>query len=590
MGITNLWPLGLLSIIPVVILLYILKRKYKEKEISSSLLWKEAYKNTQANTPWEKLKINIMMIIQIAIFLILILSVMKPFLKFGGKEYKNLIVVIDNTASMSAIYEGDKSRLNEAKELSREYIKSINYNTDNFIIKYDGNAKYEAVSSLNDIQQGYGTGDINEILPYIRSMGEGLGAYEVLIISDKNIDLGDINGKAISLANSGENAAISNISHKIVDKEIQVIATITNTGEGDYNGDFSLYNGSKLLEVTSLDLPKGESITLNYTLDNYDGEYIKGELSKKDLIIDDNIYYDVIENEKSKKVLLVTEKNVFLEKALNTIENIELYKTNDISNITDEKYDLYVFDNVTPKSIPSSGNVLFVNPDSNELFSVEGKNELGEATGQKDTLSKYASNMKFTVSSYKNIKVPYYGKALLNVNDDVIGFLGENNGRKISALGFDIHNSDVALKKEFPIFIYELGEQLIESGLLYKHNYKCGEDIIIKGTSQAEKLEITSPSKKVKEMMPGSNYNNVNEIGVYRVLEKQSGEEDLKETFSINFPSESESNVSSESISQTSNLENESKTLLKGLSLMPLLLLFALIGLITEYILYLKGN
>ena len=86
---------------------------------------------------------------------------------------------------------------------------------------------------------------------------------------------------------------------------------MNNTGEGHYNGDFSLYNGSKLLEVTSLDLPKGESITLNYTLDNYDGDYIKGELSKKDLIIDDNVYYDVIENEKSKKVLLVTEKNVF---------------------------------------------------------------------------------------------------------------------------------------------------------------------------------------------------------------------------------------------------------------------------------------
>ena len=480
--------------------------------------------------------------------------------------------------------------LNEAKELSREYIKSINYDTNNFIIKYDGNSKYESVSSLNDIQQGYGTGDINEILPYIRSMGEGLGGYEVLIISDKNINLGDINGRTISLANSGENAAISNISHKVVDKEIQVIATITNTGEEHYNGDFSLYNGSQLLEVTSLDLPKGESITLNYTLDNYDGDYIKGELSKKDLIIDDNVYYDVIENEKSKKVLLVTEKNVFLEKALNTIENIELYKTNDISNITDEKYDLYIFDNVTPESIPSSGNVLFVNPDSNEFFSVEDKNKVGEAVGQKDTLSKYVSNMKFTVSSYKNIKVPYYGKALLNVNDDVIGFLGENNGRKIAALGFDIHNSDVALKKEFPIFIYELGEQLIEGGLLYKHNYKCGEDIIVKGTSQTESLEVTSPSKKVKEIIPGSNYNNVNEIGVYRVIEKQSGEEKLKEAFSINFPSESESNVSSEAVSQTSNLENESKTLRKGLNLMPLLLLFALIGLITEYILYLKGN
>ena len=60
MGFTNLWPLFLLLTIPPVIMLYILKRKYKEEVISSSLLWKEVYKNTRANTPWEKFKKNIM--------------------------------------------------------------------------------------------------------------------------------------------------------------------------------------------------------------------------------------------------------------------------------------------------------------------------------------------------------------------------------------------------------------------------------------------------------------------------------------------------------------------------------------------------
>ena len=47
MGFTNLWPLFLLLTIPPVIMLYILKRKYKEEVISSSLLWKEVYKMRQ---------------------------------------------------------------------------------------------------------------------------------------------------------------------------------------------------------------------------------------------------------------------------------------------------------------------------------------------------------------------------------------------------------------------------------------------------------------------------------------------------------------------------------------------------------------
>jgi len=590
LSITNLWPLGLLSIIPIVILLYILKRKYKEKEIPSSLLWKEAYKNTQANTPWEKLKVNIMMIIQIIIFLILILALMNPFLNFGGKQYTNLIVAIDNTASMSTLYEYDKSRLDEAKELSKEYIKSINYNTNNFIIEYDGNSNFQTKNSIDDITQGYGSGDISEILSYIRSLGDGLGEYELLLISDKDIDLGDINGKAISLANSGQNAAITNMSHKFVDDKIQIIATIANTGEGDYNGDFSLYNESQLLEVKTIELPKGESITLNYTLENYEGKYIKGELSKKDLISEDNIYYDVIKKLRSKKVLLVTDKNVFLEKGLNGIENIELYKTNDVANITDDYYDLYVFDNVMPKSMPFSGNILFINPESNEFFNVEDKNELSEVTGVKDTLSKYTANMKFIVSSYKNIVMPYYGHPLLKINDDNAGFIGESNGRKIAALGFDIHNSDVALKKEFPILIYELGKQLIESGVLYKNNYKGGDDILINGTSQAENIQITLPNRKIKDIDPGTTYNNITELGIYKVSEKQATGEALEELFSINFPSDSESDLSNENLIETSNIQSESKVLKKGLSIVPFILLLALIGLIIEYVLYLRGN
>ena len=52
MGFTNLWPLFLLITIPLLVLLYILKRKYREEVISSTLLWNEVYKNTRANTPW----------------------------------------------------------------------------------------------------------------------------------------------------------------------------------------------------------------------------------------------------------------------------------------------------------------------------------------------------------------------------------------------------------------------------------------------------------------------------------------------------------------------------------------------------------
>jgi hypothetical protein len=530
-----------------------------------------------------------MMILQILIILLIIFALMSPFLKFGGKTYKNLIIVMDTTASMSTLYDKEKTRLDEGKEMTKDYIKSIKESTNNYIIAFNGTSNIETKNSIDEVTQTYGSGDISNVLSYVRSLGEGLEEYEVLIVSDKNVDLGDINGKVISLANSGENAAITNLSHKFVEGKMKVIATVKNTGNSDYSGDFSLYNGDELLKVESLDLTKGESKTLNFELEDFKGDYLKGELSKKDLISGDNTYYDVVSNNKGKKVLLVTEKNVFIEKSFNNIENVDLYKTNDVNNMTEEDYDLYVFDNVTPEIMPKKGSILFINPTSNEFFNLENKEELGQATGIAEELSKYTKDIKFTLSSYKNIELPYFGKAFLKVDGNTIGFLGEVNGRSIGALGFDVHNSDFALKKEFPILVYELGEKLIKSGILYKNNYKAGEEILIKGTPLGKSLRVKAPNKNYTGVAQGSRYNSISELGLYKV-EESTGDEKSEEMFSINFPTDEESNLGEENIGEESNLKSEAKILKKGLSLVPLLLMLAIIGLLTEWILYLKGN
>src|SRR5699024_6697537 len=146
-----------------------------------TLLWNEVYKNTRANTPWEKLRKNIMLLLQIIILLLLILSLMRPFLNFGGKTYKNIILVIDNTASMSAEY-GDGTRLDEAKKLAKEFLASTKDDTNTYIIAFDGNSNLlqngdfdKEVSNdiISSISQSYNSGDINETLSFVKAIGEG---------------------------------------------------------------------------------------------------------------------------------------------------------------------------------------------------------------------------------------------------------------------------------------------------------------------------------------------------------------------------------------------------------------------------------
>lgn len=598
MGFTNLWPLFLTFTIPLLVMLYILKRKYKEKKISSSLLWSEVYKNTHANTPFEKLRKNIMLFLQLLILSSIIFALMGPFLKFGGKEYKNVILVLDTTGSMNTKYE-ETTRLEKGKAIAKEYIDSIKEGVNTTLITYNGVSevlltenedKKTTLKTIGDIKGSYSSGNIDEVVSLVRAIGEGFGIeYETVFITDKELKLGDINGKVISLANSGENAAIDNIAHKVVEDKLKVIATISNRGEEDYSGDFTLYDENGMLDVKSLDIKKGEKITLDYELENTERRYLKGELSKKDLLEEDNTFYDVIRAENTKRILLVTEQNVFLEKAFSSLDNVQLLKTNDFNNVTKEdKYDLYIFDNVTPEALPKEGNILFINPKSNELFKVLEGGELKQAEAVTGVLSRHLDNMKFTLSKYNSIELPYWGNGFLKVEDSVVGFIGEKDNIQIGALAFDIHDTDVALKQEFPIMIYELGERLISNGLIGKNNYKAGDEILAKISNMSTETKVYYPGNKTANLKYSDLINSRDTLGLYKITDTVNGEK-RSEEFAVNFPSETESNIDKNSQGEFDK-QGITKGIRKGFNLSPIILLLALLVVAIEWIYYLRGN
>lgn len=594
MGFTALWPLFLLITIPLLILLYILKRKYREEVISSTLLWSEVYKNTRANTPWEKFRKNIMLLLQILIFLALILSLMKPFLNFGGKSYKNLIIVIDNTASMNIQY-GNSTRLEEAKRLSKELINSTKEETNTFIITFDNSPKLlqkeetnkeKITKAIESIEKTYYQGNISDSINFIKAIGQSIEEdYEVILFSDKEISLGDLNGTVVSLGNTGLNGSIDNISHKFLEDKIKVIATVTNRGSEVYEGDFSLYDGDKLIAVEALNLNVGDNKTLTFDIPSIDNEVLRGELSRHDLLAEDNVYYHVLGNKKVNKILLVTDQNLFLERALNNIRNSEVYKTNSLSNLSrGDTYDLYVFDNVTPSTMPSSGSILFINPSSNEYFKVLEGGQGSEAKAVEGEVSNYLDSLTFTLAKYNEIDVPYYGRSFIDVDEATVGFKGTINNRNIAALSFDLHNSDFVLKKEFPILIYELGENLISNGMTGKSNYKYGEKIIANGNNLDSVMTITSPNKESFEINSGEEVKGNIQLGVYK-LET----ENEKELFSVNYPSEGESDTSKGSIGEIKNATKEIN-LKRGFDLSPIFILLAILIVALEWTMYKKGN
>ena len=184
--------------------------------------------------------------------------------------------------------------------------------------------------------------------------------------------------------------------------------------------------------------------------------------------------------------------------------------------------------------------------------------------------------------------MPYYGKAFLEVEDTAVGFYGEKDNRGIAALSFDIHNSDVALKKQFPILIYELGEKLISNGLSNKSNYSSGEEIEVKASNLSKELKVAYPGEKSKTLSLNEKINSKYNLGIYNIEEVLENDS-RNEMISVNFPSEEESNANVEYLGEAGESDSIDG-LRKGINLDFILIILALGVISTEWILYLKGN
>lgn len=115
----------LLALIPLIIL-YFLKLRRPKLEVPSLALWQSVVNDQRVNSPFQKFRRNLLLLLQVILLCLLVLALMQPFLHADAEvaEYKPLL--IDCSASMASIDETTgKTRLELVKEKVREQINNL---------------------------------------------------------------------------------------------------------------------------------------------------------------------------------------------------------------------------------------------------------------------------------------------------------------------------------------------------------------------------------------------------------------------------------------------------------------------------------
>ncbi len=112
--------------VPALVILYFLKLRRRSVEISSTLLWKKAIQDLQANAPFQRLRKNILLLLQLLALAAALLAVAQPEKKTAETTGTRHVLLIDRSASMAARDgNGGLSRLDAAKKDAVKLIDSL---------------------------------------------------------------------------------------------------------------------------------------------------------------------------------------------------------------------------------------------------------------------------------------------------------------------------------------------------------------------------------------------------------------------------------------------------------------------------------
>ena len=89
--------------IPVVILFYLLKRRRQIHLVSSTVLWQRFLTESQANAPFQKLRRNLLLFLQILMLLLAVLALARPYFSDQLSGGALQVLVLDASASMQSI-------------------------------------------------------------------------------------------------------------------------------------------------------------------------------------------------------------------------------------------------------------------------------------------------------------------------------------------------------------------------------------------------------------------------------------------------------------------------------------------------------
>lgn len=559
----------------IVVVFYILKLRRRPVAVPFSKIWQRILRDKEATSLFSQLKRLLSLLLQLALLALLLLALGDPRTAANLIEGRNIVVLIDASASMKAT-DVAPSRLDSAKERVRAMVRGISGSDRMLIAQMDaavtplstltgeiaeleaGLAAVKAVDASADFARG---------LRFAADTLRGLPSPEVIVVSDGAlgeptdaagpVHLGDVKLSYVPIGQRAKNAAITGFSvrrYPLDKSRYEVMLEVTNTSDEALDVELSLFGDGQLTDLSRLKLGPKEKLPRFYPNLSGASKTLEAKLAfpdggHDDLPADDHAYALLPERRRA-RVQVVTTGNMYLEAALLLDEYLDVTTVDPAKYPAKGTFDVTIFDGVTPTVAANNGGLLYLNPTGTNVPFEVGKlvedddkeYKLGfDELDAKSPLLRYTAISDVNIARAHILKGEKEDKVVARSYKGPLLLQGRRAGVKFVALGFDIRESDLPLRIAWPLFLLNTINEFVEEDVSYISSFRTGSVWNIPASSAADTatLELPDGTKRVVPIKDGRAVFLGQMAGFYKLSTGPAAEETSMFAANLSDPQES---------------------------------------------------
>ena len=229
-----------------------------------------------------------------------------------------------------------------------------------------------------------------------------------------------------------------------------------------------------------------------------------------DTVIDylerDYTAYTVANENETRRVLLISDqRNVFLEEVLRSLPNVQIFRGN-VSNgqLPTTPYDLYIFNNYLPDTLPDADMLIINPPRSTDIFTLGAVNsDTANMTvvNRSHPLASFVSMDSVNLREFPNMTAVDWATPIVSTAGGDVILAGENRGRQVAIISFNLLDSDLPLQIAFPILMSNAVEWMTPANIISGGTaFNIGDVIRINPPLDATAIQINLPDGQTRDL------------------------------------------------------------------------------------------